>query len=150
MTKEQVSVCIAAAKHFGVKKQEVINQVKKYWSDIGIVDYCPTVEIEFGVYGHLRIRVSKNTLRLGLMLYSKYFKKSSLYTDFVEMEDSELSDVLCFFSGGKLMCVYRATEYSGMGGIFIRDNESTYVKGFVIEPFEHYLENHYKVYREMD
>jgi hypothetical protein len=86
-----------------------------------------------------------------MMLYINSFKKSAIYSDFIEMENSELSDVLCFFSGGKLMCVYRDEIYDGVGGIFMKDADSSYNKhGIVIEPFEHYLKNKYEVFRELD
>jgi hypothetical protein len=151
MTKEQISICAAIAKHFQVKRPDVIAKVKSYLAETGLPAEYPNFEIEFGVYGHLRLQATKNTIRLGMMLYINSFKKSAIYSDFIEMENSELSDVLCFFSGGKLMCVYRDEIYDGVGGIFMKDADSSYNKhGIVIEPFEHYLKNKYEVFRELD
>lgn len=150
MTKEQVSICAAIAKHFQVKRTEVVSQVKSYLTEAGLPQEYPCFEVEFGVYGQLRIQATKSTIPLSLMMFIAYFKKSSLYESFREMEENQLSDVLCFFSGGKLMCVYRDEVYNGVGGIFLKDSESKSGSGIVIEPFDHYLKNKYEVARELD
>jgi len=150
MTKEQVSICAAIAKHFQVKRTDVTAQIKSYLTEAGLPEEYPSFEVQFGVYGHLRLQSTKNTIPLSLMMFIAPFKKSPLYADFKEMEENELSDVLCFFSGGKLMCVYRDEVYDGVGGIYLKDPDSNYKHGIVIEPFEHYLKNKYEIFRELD
>jgi hypothetical protein len=146
MTREQNYACSAIAKHFRLAKKYITNIAIESFKKMGVLESPRMFLAVMPEFEELRIHTTKNTLNIGAMPFIKMVKKSPLYSDFKEMECAELSDVLCFFSGGKLMCMHRKIDYCGIGGVFVRDGDDKgNNSGFVFEPFEHYLKEKYHI-----
>jgi hypothetical protein len=141
MTREQQGVCDAIAKHFGYTKARVKDQAKEYFKEHG--GDQPVMEIYAQNKMH-RVGVSKNTLALGKLLFAKYFKKSDLYSDVLNLINNDLVEVVALYSGGALLAITMCEAYDGSGGVFVKVGGS----GFAIEPFPHYLERVAPVYME--
>ena len=136
MTKEQIGIYKALAKHFRIKPEIVKNIVERYLIDVGGEHPAITIELPFGKT--FRVGASKHSVRVGEMLFYKKFKKSELYGDTVNLFENEEVDFVVFYSGSALMLIQPETYYDGYGGVFLKDPSG--YPSFVIEPVVHYLE----------
>lgn len=136
MTKEQIGIYKALAKHFRIKPEIVKNIVERYLIDVGGEHPAITIELPFGKT--FRVGASKHSVRAGEMLFYKKFKKSELYGDAINLFENEEVDFVVFYSGSALMLVQPETYYDGYGGVFLKDPSG--YPSFAIEPVVHYLE----------
>jgi hypothetical protein len=142
MTREQLGVCDAVAKHFSITKAKVRAAVEVYLEEN---NQWPALEI--AVPEHIiYIGTSKNSIALGKMLFFKYLEKSDLYSDIVNFENNYDTDVVAFYSGGALLVSSLAEEYNGVGGVFVKKEKERF--GYAIEPIAHYLQRNYPICRE--
>jgi hypothetical protein len=139
MTKEQIGIYKALAKHFKIKSETVKHIVEQYLIDVG--GEHPAITIELPLGRTFRIGASKHSVKAGEMLFYKKFKKSELYADAVNLFENEEVDFVVFYSGSALMMVQPETYYDGFGGVFLKDPSG--YPSFVIEPVTHYLEYHF-------
>jgi hypothetical protein len=145
MTKAQLGIRDAVSRHTRVKKDTVSKVMEAYLEEVG--EAHPVVEIYLNSPSFsLRIGVSKNTIALGKMMFFKYLEKTELFSDVVALLRNE-TEVVAFYSGGALLIIREAYDYSGIGGIFVKKAKSD-TGGYVIEPIKHYLEEEYPVYFE--
>jgi len=142
MTREQLGVCDAVAKHFKITKAKVRAQAELYLEQNG---QSPVLEIA-GPDSELFLGTSKNSLVLGKMMFFKYLERTDLYSDLVNMFGNYAPEAVAFYSGGALLVVYQAEEYSGSGGVFVRKENAR--SGYAIEPIAHYLQQNYPIYLE--
>lgn len=144
MTREQLSVCDAISKHFKLRKADTRTYVEEYIKYDGAVNR-PVIEVS-SPDGVFNVGISKHTMTVPKMLFFKYFKKTELYADVVNLTNNENVDFVVFYSGKALIAIYRADNYEGIGGIFLKqENTNT---GYAIEPIEHYLQHNHPVYVE--
>lgn len=139
MTKEQIGIYKALAKHFRIKPEIVKNIVERYLIDVGGEHPAITIELPFGKA--FRVGASKHSVSAGNMLFYKKFKQSGLYADAVNLFENEEVDFVVFYSGSALMLVQPETYYDGFGGVFLKDPSGC--PSFVIEPVAHHLDYHY-------
>lgn len=142
MTREQNSVCIAVAKHFGIKKAIVLEEAKQYLKDLG-ADH-PVIELDNCFLSGFKFGISKNTIGIGKMLFYRLLEKTELFSDMQNLLANEQVEFVAFSSGGALLTMYECAEYDGIGGVFVK-KEGAYT-GYVIEPISHFLKQHYPVY----
>ena len=142
MTREQLGVCDAVSKHFGIAKAKTRASVELYLEE---TNQWPALEIPIPD-DNLWIGTSKNTIALSKMMFFKYLEKTELYRDFVDYHTNYDIDVVGFYSGGALLVAYKTEEYSGIGGILVKKDKARF--GYAIEPIAHYLQHRYPICRE--
>jgi hypothetical protein len=143
MTLIQVRICEVIAKHYRVKKAQVTDNVKEYLKNLG--EEHPVVEVTLN-NNLLRVGTSKDTIAVGKMFFHRLFIKTDLYAETIMMFENEEVECVCFYSGGAVMAISEASQYDGVGGIFLRDPDKT--SGYAIEPLAHYLQRVSPVYFE--
>lgn len=142
MTREQLGVCDAVSKHFGITKAKTRARVELYLEENG---ESPLIEVD-SPEGVLQIATSKNTTTLGKMLFFKYLERTDLYSDLINFFDNYKAEAVAFYSGGALMIAYLDQAYNGYGGIFVCKQNTRH--GYAIEPIQHYLQKNYPICRE--
>lgn len=148
MTSEQVGICSAVSKHFKIAKKVIAAQAEEYFADMR--GNHPVLSLDLAGT-KLSIGVSKNTLRVGEMLFFKYLEKSKLYEDLLNLFTNSGAEAIVFFSGSFeqkiLMTLSEEPFYTGVGGIFIRKNIDSAL-GYAIEPIANYLQRKYPIHEE--
>lgn len=139
MTKEQIGIYKALAKHFRIKPEIVKTIVERYLIEVGGEHPAITIELPWGTA--FRVGASKHSVKAGEMFFFKKFKKSELYGDAVNLLENEEVDFVVFYSGSALMLVRPETYYDGFGGVFLKDPSG--YPSFVIEPVAHHLDYNY-------
>jgi hypothetical protein len=141
MTIEQVKVCEAVARHFGVKKATITEAANKYFNVLG-ADH-PILELDLVEHINVTLRFfcSKNTMKLSDMFFHKKLKKTELYSDILNTFNNTHADALVFLSGKAPVVIHEGHYYSGIGGILMQGEGRT--EGYICEPIEHYLEEEY-------
>lgn len=139
MTKVQLGVCDAVARHFGVSRATIRAVAEKYFKEIGM-DH-PMLELDLTQQINITISVmcSKNTMPLSSVFFHSKLKKTELYGDIINAFGNACADVLAYYSGGALVVIYEENYYTGVGGILVRGGGEAYV----CEPIAHYLESHF-------
>jgi hypothetical protein len=145
MTSIQQSVCTAVSRHTKVKRDTVTQAVKDYLEEVGADSPVITIKLD-QVDFNLTIGESKNTIRLGEMMFFKYLEKTDLFGDIVNMLGDRV-DAVAFSAGEALLVARILPEYKGTGGIFVKRNSDSIV-GYAIEPIAHYLADNHPIYRE--
>ena len=140
MTREQLGVCDAVSRHFGIGKNKSRAQVALYLEQNG---ESPLIELAIPE-DELHIATTRNTIALGKMLFFKYLEKSELYSDVLNLFGNYEPEAIAFYSSSTLMVIYPEDGYDGFGGVFVRKNNDSR-SGYVIEPIDHYLRHHYPV-----
>lgn len=139
MTKVQIGLCDALAKHFSITKATARKIAEDYLKEHGGAYPVIEFDLQDKINELVTIAVSKNTIDVGKMFFYRLVEKSSLHSDILNILGNTTATALAFYSGGAMMVVYQAEEYRGNGGIFVRDNRT----GYVFEPIAHYLEGLY-------
>lgn len=141
MTKVQQGICDTISSYTKIKKEEVKRAILTYLETAG--GEHPVIEINLSSV-RFHIGASKNTIALGKMLFFKILERSELFADAADLLKNG-ADVVAFYSGGALLVIYEAYDYTGVGGVFVK-KESTANVGYVIEPIKHYLQHNHPVY----
>ena len=141
MTREQIGVCACIASHTGITKKKIIEEAENF---LKLAELSSVIELAENI--KLRFAVSKETLPIGKILVLKTFEKSALYSDILHFTANAYIDVVAFYERGTLLAAYGASEYTGLGGVFVRSPNST--TGIVVEPLKNYLGVNYPRYSE--
>jgi hypothetical protein len=149
MTTEQNGIVAALARHYKVKKQLVLDEIKANTED----ENSPITTVNLNKfnehhYRSLVIGVTKTTIALGKTIFFKTFSKTDFYSEAVNLLKNCGAEVVVFYTGGQLMSVSLGDFYEGLGGIFVRKDMDE-ITGYVIEPFVHYLEYFHTVHVDL-
>lgn len=142
MTREQGDLCTAIARHFRIKRAQVIEEANNYLEEAGTPEH-PVIELNT-TSGVLRAGITKNSITLGKMLFFKSLEQSDLYSDLKDLFVNQLVDIVCFRSGGALLAAHQATDYNGVGGVLVKQRS----EGYVFEPIATALNYLYPQYFE--
>jgi hypothetical protein len=132
----QVRMCEALARHFKVSKASVVNEVKAYFESIETKEN-PIIEITIKEQSMI-LGASQDAPKMDKLWRYKKFITTSLYSHVEDCIGNLGAEAVCFYTAGALLAVSIDCDYSGMGGLLIKENVHS-GKGYVIELFENYL-----------
>lgn len=145
LTKVQHGIRDAISRHIRVKKETVSKVMLDYLQEVG--ENHPVIEVALdNPHFNLHIGVSKNTVTLGNMLFFKRLAKTTLFSDAAALLRND-TEVVAFYSGGAVLVIREAYDYSGIGGVFVKEGKPGSGR-YAIEPIEHYLTEHHPMYFE--
>jgi len=139
MTKVQIGICIAVARHFNTTKAAIKAVAEEYFKELGSNHPVLALDLSQQLGVSLKIMCSKNTIGLKHMFFMPQLKKQALYADILNAFVNSPAEVLAFYSGNALIAVHEAQSYNGVGGILVKGGGESYV----CEPMAHYLEGRY-------
>lgn len=137
MTKVQLGVCDAVARHFGITKAKIRDIAEKHF--IGTDHPILVLDLTEQLGVSIEVMCSKNTMPLSSMFFFNKLKKTQLYSDIINTFSNTTVDALAYYSGGALVVIYPDNYYSGVGGVLVRGEG----QGYVHEPIAHYLQASY-------
>lgn len=133
------------ASYFGVPKKVLTEDI----SDSDELVYSPILKEMYGVdYEFYCTHLDPKQISLSILFNGKKWQKGSLLERYLDGEalssgNFVLALHLSSSSGkGDVYAMYRAEGYDGNGGLFvkIKEKENEEPSGFVLEPFNYFLE----------
>ena len=149
MTLEQNGIVAALARHYKVKKQLALDEIKANTED----ENSPITTVNLNKfnehhYRSLVIGVTSATITIGKAIFFKTISKTAFYSETVNLIKNCGAEVVVFYSGGQLMSIRLGDFYEGLGGVFVKKDIDEKM-GYVIEPFSHYLEYFHAVHVDL-
>ena len=146
MTYEQQGISAALAKHFRVKREKVQGVMKEFFDEAGEAPFVTVDVHKLGPnnYRSITIGSTSASVTLGKAIFFKTLRKTAFFSAAQDLLENHSAEVVVFYSGGTLMSISLTDLYDGLGGLFVKA-EADDRKGYVIQPFLHYLEYYYPV-----
>ena len=147
MTHEQQGISATLAKHFKVKREKVQSVMVEFFDEAGEAPYV-TVDVnklDHNSYKSITIGSTNASVTLGKAIFFKTLKKTAFFSVVQDLLKNQNTEVVVFYSGGTLMSISLTDLYDGLGGLFVKA-EADDRKGYVIQPFLHYLEYYCPVF----
>lgn len=150
MTHEQQGISAALAKHFRVKREKVQGVMAEFFDEAGDAPFV-TVDVnklDPNSYKSITIGSTNASVTLGKAIFFKTLKKTTFFSAAQDLLENHSAEVVVFYSGGTLMSISLTDLYDGLGGLFVKA-ETNDRKGYVIQPFLHYLDYYCPVFLDI-